>query len=142
MKKMMSVVTLVLGAMSLMNCQPEQADEAAEKAAVEAAERWLVLVDSGDYQKSWETAAALFKEAVTPEQWQQSAAAARQPFGALQSRKVKSTKYATSLPGAPDGHYVVIQFDASFENKAAAVETITPMKDPDGAWRVSGYFIK
>jgi hypothetical protein len=29
-----------------------------------------------------------------------------------------------------------------FENKAAAVETVTPMADPDGAWRVSGYFIR
>ena len=25
---------------------------------------------------------------------------------------------------------------------ASAVETVTPMKDPDGEWRVSGYFIK
>ena len=58
------------------------------------------------------------------------------------SRQVISTKYATSLPGAPDGEYVVIQFKTSFENKASAVETVTPMKDPDGEWRVGGYFIK
>ena len=45
-------------------------------------------------------------------------------------------------PGAPDGEYVVIQYEASFENKASAVETITPMLDKDGQWRVSGYFMK
>ena len=28
------------------------------------------------------------------------------------------------------------------ENKASAVETITPMLDKDGKWRVSGYFMK
>ncbi|MEJ2473814.1 MAG: DUF4019 domain-containing protein [Desulfobacterales bacterium] len=28
------------------------------------------------------------------------------------------------------------------ENKTAAVETITPMLDKDGQWRVSGYYIK
>ncbi|MGB5422961.1 MAG: DUF4019 domain-containing protein [Desulfobacterales bacterium] len=28
------------------------------------------------------------------------------------------------------------------ENKASAVETITPMLDKDGQWRVSGYYIK
>ena len=33
-------------------------------------------------------------------------------------------------------------FDAQFENKAAAVETVTPMREKDGSWRVSGYFIK
>ena len=40
------------------------------------------------------------------------------------------------------GEYVVIQFETSFENKKAAVETVTPMMDKDGIWRVSGYYIK
>ncbi len=48
----------------------------------------------------------------------------------------------TSLPGAPDGEYVVIQIQTSFENKKSAVETITPMLDKDGRWRVSGYQIR
>ncbi|MDX1777971.1 MAG: DUF4019 domain-containing protein [Thermodesulfobacteriota bacterium] len=37
---------------------------------------------------------------------------------------------------------MVIQFETSFTNKKAAIETITPMMDSDGTWRVSGYFIK
>lgn len=53
-----------------------------------------------------------------------------------------AAKYMTSLPGAPDGEYVVIQYKSSFENKKAAVETVTPMRDKYGAWRISGYFIK
>jgi len=48
----------------------------------------------------------------------------------------------TSMPGAPDGEYVVIQFESSFANKESAVETVTPMKGEDGVWRVSGYYIK
>jgi hypothetical protein len=66
----------------------------------------------------------------------------RDPLGKMRSRKVKSATYKTSLPGAPDGEYVVIQYDSSFEHKQAAVETVTPMLDKDGKWRVSGYFIK
>ncbi|MGB6002321.1 MAG: DUF4019 domain-containing protein, partial [Thermoanaerobaculia bacterium] len=27
-------------------------------------------------------------------------------------------------------------------NKTTAIETVTPMKDEDGKWRVSGYFIR
>jgi hypothetical protein len=46
------------------------------------------------------------------------------------------------LPGAPDGEYVVIQFETSFENKKSAIETVTPMIEINGGWRVSGYFIK
>ena len=66
----------------------------------------------------------------------------RVPLGKLLSRKVKSAAYHTSLPGAPDGRYVVIQFETSFENKQSAIETVTPMADPDGQWRVSGYYIR
>lgn len=53
-----------------------------------------------------------------------------------------ATSYMTSLPGAPDGEYVVVQFETSFTNKKAAAETVTPMLENDGQWRVSGYYIK
>jgi hypothetical protein len=117
-------------------------DPGKEKAAVAAAEEWLSLVDSGNYGQSWREAAVYFKNAVTEEKWAQSLKAVRNPLGKLISREVKSTIYSTSLPGAPDGEYVVIQFEASFENKKSAVETVTPMLEKDGSWRVSGYYIK
>ena len=50
--------------------------------------------------------------------------------------------YVKTLPNAPDGEYVVIQYDTNFEHKQGAVETVVPMLDKDGKWRVSGYFIK
>jgi hypothetical protein len=110
--------------------------------AVKAAESWLALVDTGEYGKSWDLSAELFKGALTREKWVQTLEGTRGPLGNLVSRKVKSRQYATSLPGAPDGEYVVIQFSTSFAKKKSAIETVTPMKDPDGVWRVSGYYIK
>ncbi len=110
--------------------------------ALKAAELWLELVDGGEYGESWDQSAELFKAAVSKGKWEQSLDSARKPLGELIGRKVISTKYATSLPGAPDGEYVIIQFATSFTNKKSAIETVTPMKDPDGAWRVSGYYIK
>jgi hypothetical protein len=121
---------------------PATAAETPEDAAQAAAESWLKVVDAGDYAASWDQAAALFKGAVTKEQWTQAATGVRGPLGKLVTRKVKSREHKTSLPGAPDGKYVVVQFDTKFANKAAAVETVTPMLDPDGKWRVSGYFIR
>ena len=118
------------------------AAEDPEEAAVAAAKKWLALVDKGEFEKSWQSAASLFKNAVTEQQWSQQLGAVRTPLGALQSREVESATFATSLPGAPDGEYVVIQFKTVFANKSTAVETVTPMKDSDGKWRVSGYFIK
>lgn len=113
-----------------------------EDAAVEAAEAWLALVDAGDYDESWKEAASFFRSAVKEADWVAALGATRKPLGAVSSRKVKGAQFATELPGAPDGEYVVIQFETSFENKANAVETITPMKDKDGTWRVSGYFVR
>ncbi|MGD9350150.1 MAG: DUF4019 domain-containing protein [Desulfobacterales bacterium] len=118
------------------------ADVDKETAAVAAATAWLTLIDNGKYDDSWETAASYFKGAITKEYWQQTLTTVRKPLGKLVSRKIGSKTYAQSLPGAPDGEYVVIQFKTSFENKKSAVETVTPMLDDDGIWRVSGYYIK
>ncbi len=107
-----------------------------------AARSWLALTDSGKYGESWDDASPFFKAAVTKADWVKALTAARSPLGAVKARKVKSAMFTRTLPGAPDGEYVVIQFESQFENKASAVETVTPMHDKDGAWRVSGYFIK
>jgi len=113
-----------------------------EQVAQQSADAWLALVDSGKYAQNWDEAAQLFKSAVTKDQWQNALHATRDPLGKLVSRKVKSATYTKTLPGAPDGEYVVIQYETSFEHKQSAVETVTPMLDKDGKWRVSGYYIK
>jgi Protein of unknown function (DUF4019) len=117
-------------------------DSEKEKIAVNSAEKWLGIVDTGKYAESWKEAAEFFRNAVKQEQWEQSLQAVRTPLGRLVSRKIKIITYRTSLPGAPDGEYVVIQFESSFEKKKSAIETVTPMLEKDGKWRVSGYYIK
>jgi hypothetical protein len=111
-------------------------------AAKASALAWLALVDDGKYRESWSSSADLFKRHIDQATWQKQIDAVRTPLGKVGSRASKYAQYATSLPGAPDGEYVVVQFDTSFDKKKTAVETVTPMKDPDGHWRVSGYFIR
>ena len=113
-----------------------------EKQAVAAAESWLALADDGRYAESWDAAAEFLKNAVGKDNFVKSLNAARKPLGKLKSREIKSKEFRTSLPGAPNGEYVVIQFRTSFENKEASVETVTPMLGKDRKWRVSGYYIK
>lgn len=134
-------VALAIGIFSSAGCISKSNPEA-EKAAIESAQTWLELVDSEKYSGSWEKAAEYFKSAVTKVNWQRTIRAVRKPLGKTLSRKLKSQRYATSLPGAPDGEYVVIQYNTTFENKKSAVETVTPMLDKDGKWRVSGYYIR
>jgi hypothetical protein len=118
------------------------AQQKPEQLAQNSAESWLVLVDNGKYAESWNQAAAYFKAAVTQDQWQKMLTTSRTPLGKMLSRKLKSATYTRTLPGAPDGEYVILQFESSFEHKSSAIETVTPMLDQDGQWRVSGYFIK
>jgi hypothetical protein len=138
----MKIVHALAAAAAVLAAGAARADESAGPAAVAAADAWLELVDEGRYDASWDGAAGFFKGAVAKAAWEQTLAAVRSPLGKMVSRKVVSRTYTESLPGAPDGKYVVIQYRTSFENKKDAVETVTPMLDRDGGWRVSGYFIK
>jgi hypothetical protein len=113
-----------------------------EEAAIEASRRWLALVDAGQYAESWTEAAEIFRGAVRKDRWVEQVAAGRKPLGEVGERRLKSATYRTALPGAPDGEYVVIQYATSFTGKKSALEVITPTREKDGRWRVSGYFIK
>ena len=137
-----TIASLVAVALALSVITAIAQDSDKEKKAVSAAEKWLSMVDKGKYSDSCQGAAEYLRNAINQEQWNRSLQAVRKPLGEVASRQMKTATYKTSLPGAPDGEYVVIQFDTSLENKKAAIETVTPMMDQDGTWRVSGYYIK
>ncbi|MFH2138195.1 MAG: DUF4019 domain-containing protein [Candidatus Omnitrophota bacterium] len=142
MKIAISVLLIVIVSSTVAFGQGLPAEKNAEQIAIESTETWLKLVDEGKYSESWNEAAQYFKNAVSKEQWEQSLTAIRTPLAEILSRKLETAQYFTTLPGAPDGEYVVIQYETSFKNKKSAMETVTPMLDKDGKWRVSGYYIK
>lgn len=113
----------------------------AEDAGQLAAQDWLRLVDDARYEDSWSHASAYFRGVVTETVWRQTVAGVRAPLGSLFARKLKSRRYLQTLPGAPDGHYVVLQFETAFAKKVSASETVTVMLDQDGTWRVAGYYV-
>ncbi|MBW8780869.1 MAG: DUF4019 domain-containing protein [Verrucomicrobia bacterium] len=114
-----------------------------EQAAVVAARAWLASIDEDHYAESWDHASALFRGApLTREKWVSALERVRRPLGGLVFRTVNATRLASTLPGAPAGQYVVMQFDASFAGDKSAVETVTFMQEKDGQWRAAGYFIK
>jgi hypothetical protein len=132
MALVVSLLALVL-ASSCKSVAPE---------ALPATQAWLALVDGGQYAQSWSEAASFFRGAVDSPTWEKQVAAVRGPLGKVQSRTVKSSTATTSVPNAPAGEYVIFQFETAFEHKPSAIETVTPMKDSDGTWRVSGYYVR
>ncbi len=109
--------------------------------AQNAANKWLQLVDSGNYAQSWDDTGTVLKTNVAKDQWQEVLQRNRGPLGALLSRKLTSAQYTNQLSGAPDGEYVILQYASNFEH-SSVLETVTPMLDKDGTWRVCLYVIK
>jgi hypothetical protein len=139
MTKLVAVVTVAL---ALLGSSAYAATNDVVGRAQDAAEAWLALIDSAQYARSWDDAASIFKASVSKPDWENTCRSVRSPLGAVRSRILKSATFTRTLPGAPDGEYVVIQYDTEYENKVAAVETIAPMHDKDGSWRVAGYYIR
>lgn len=136
-------VSWVALALSLVLSTPGGATQSPEAEATKAADAWLALVDQAKYLESWEGAAPMFQAAVSKDRWNGMVSSLRGPLGKVESRTLVDAKYMTSVPGAPpDGKYVVIQYSTTFENREGAVETVTPMQDEDGRWKVSGYFVR
>jgi hypothetical protein len=103
------------------------------KPAQTAAESWLALVDQAKYAESWDTASTVFKGAVTKEKWDEMVKAVRPPLGDVVSRKLKSAQYTTSLPGVPDGDYVVIEYDTTFRTKSRPLKPSRPCSTQMGS---------
>jgi TM2 domain-containing membrane protein YozV/predicted Ser/Thr protein kinase len=115
---------------------------AEESPAASAAKSWLALIDAGNYSESWIGASAIFRGSVTEPSWENSMSTFRKPLGDAGPRKLTSAQPMTELPGAPDGQYLLMQFETSFANKKSAVETVTFVMEKDGQWKSAGYFIK
>lgn len=106
-----------------------------------AAQKWLAVVDAGRYAESWNAAAELFKSTIPQDRWIGSMAL-RNSTGNATKRQLKSGEYTKSPAGSPPGEYVIVQFYTDFEGKPNSIETVTPVLEKDGKWRVAGYNIK
>lgn len=56
----------------------------------------------------------------------------------LENRKVRSAQYQESLPGVPDGQYVLFIFESSFDKAELEAEIVVVAMDEDSVWRVIG----
>jgi hypothetical protein len=139
---MKQFATFILCALLCLAAGLALAAEGEEAAAEAAADKWLALCDAGKYPESWREASSFFRGAITEDVWNKGLAGLRAPLGPVQKRVRNTIVQARSLPGAPDGSYVVLTYDTTFAQKAAAIETVTVMHEKDGSWRLVGYYIR
>ncbi|WP_084567007.1 DUF4019 domain-containing protein [Congregibacter litoralis] len=132
MKRLISISIALLFSVACLAAKPDE---------VSSAISWLEVVDSGSYKESWNQAAPFFQNQLSSSKWVQALNQVRAPLGNVLSRQVENTSSHSSLPGVPDGEYVVLTLTTSFEQKKSATETITVSK-VNGEWHAVGYFIK
>jgi hypothetical protein len=114
----------------------------AEAGAEAAAATWLQLRDTGKYAETWQTASDLFHQAITQDGWVTLLKGGVPVFGDVVSRKLKAAAFTRILPGAPDGQYVVVQYQTVFTNMKDATEQMALALEANGTWKVCGYHIK
>ena len=139
MKKLIVGLTILLTFASASATAGEEED--IQKAVV-AAEAWLTLVDQGKFAESWDQAASTMQNGIGKPKWVQAVGNVRTPIGALRSRILMKDADAPKMAKLPVGDAVIIQFTSAFERLAPAIETVTPFRETDGSWKVSGYYIK
>ena len=120
---------------------PEKATPA-EQAALDVANAWLELIDAGDYEHAWSEMASFARSSLKESEFSNAIRQVQESLGRVTSRKLARMDHATSLPAAPDGHYIVITYAARMKKKMSATEVVVPMLDVDGKWRISGYTVR
>lgn len=135
--------SLVLALLLLTACSSgEAARELSQRSARLAAEAWGSLIDAQRYDDAWNESAAMVKSSMNKERWIAELRRARNSMGQLQSRILKDASPTRELPNAPRGEYYLIQYQTIFVNRLSANETLVMVLEPDGRWRVAGYYIR
>jgi len=140
MNKVIASIAVALCVVFSSSLASQEAESIAKARASSTA--WLKLIDEGNYKDSWNQGAGRFQTSVSQTSWESAVSNVRKPLGKVLGRELESAVFTHTLPGAPDGNYVVIQYSTHFEHKANATETVTPSQESDGSWKVSGYYVK
>lgn len=110
--------------------------------ATAAGSAWVSLLDAGELEASWDSAALAFQAAVSRREWLQAVMQARGPFEPFGTRTLVGAQFHATLPNAPPGPYVILSYQTAVEGNRTVIETVVPMRLADGRWRVSGYFVR
>ena len=131
------IYIIIIG--SLMLSWGAYANEEEAKAGSLAAQKWLEMIDSGNYKQAWSSAHGFLHGTMPEDKWVKETTKARNKLGAVIERTLTSSKYMTKLPfpGAPEGEYVISTFETKFKKKGRRIQTVIVAKTDDGIWQVT-----
>jgi len=123
---------------------PAQQAELAKQNAemIQAAQKVLQMVDTGQLAQLWDGASVVAKRAVTRDAFASQISAQRKRLGASSGRGAAVVTRVRHNPGSsvPEGLYVNVSFPTRFANAPQPVRELVSFRlDEDRIWRLAGY---
>ena len=112
-------LTLIVCLMLSAGAPAAQSTEASEAAGRKAAESWLKLIDAGQLGTAWDQSSTTFRTVVPRRDFEKKMKAARAPLGKFIARKFVGTRLTHQLHGAPDGTYVIVEYERAVPEEGA-----------------------
>lgn len=113
------------------------ATPASKAAAIDAAQRFLELLDRDDWAACWQSAHQAFKLHNTVEWWADASKQVRRDIGSARSRELATVNFVA----APPNGYWIIAFKTNYSIKGDAVETLQ-MAWENGSWKMTGITVE
>jgi len=110
---------------------------ASEAAAVEAAQKFMAMVDRDDWTASWQATHKSFQLLNTVEWWAQASQKVRGEVGTVRSRELATVNF-TAAP--PSGQWQVT-FKASYSKRPDATEVLS-LANEGGVWKVVSIMVE
>lgn len=103
---------------------PAVAEPLSQASAEALARKQLQRLDQGWQDEVWQAATETFQVLNEQTHWSSRQKLIRTLYGPLQTRELKRISYHKTFNLSPDGRYIIIQFQSSYENKAETIETV------------------
>jgi uncharacterized protein DUF4019 len=107
-----------------------------KKAVISDSQKWLALIDDGDFQGSWNNLSQLAKSLLRWEEYRQVAADFRSKHGGVYERVLKRVWYTSDWPHSPEGDYLGVEYESRMRFDKDRVREFTVLAYEDGEWRV------
>ena len=119
---------------------PTGGTEAQQAEAASAARRYLEMIDSGDFQGTWDHSGSALRAQTSEFAWKNMLKLTARTLGGSQERELEGFGFSTRIDASvPVGEYVLVQFKNTSGN-ATTTEKVVMQKD-QSEWKIIGYFV-
>ena len=107
-----------------------------KSAVVSGSQKWLALIDDGDFQGSWNSLSQLARSFLRWEDYRRVTANFRSEHGGVCERVLKRVWYTSDWPHSPEGDYVGVEYESRMRFDEDRVIEFTVLACEDGEWKV------